>query len=147
MDLKLQRPLAACARTNRAFVSGETFYSALVRAEGRLQRIDCAADAWQGPPPQVLAWWRSVYPAAESTGSTLAPPDVLLDVLERLEERPEDASLRYLVALQLVRPPQQGGDQRVASAHVPPVAGGGGGAAGWLWGAAGGLQTFSHTGC
>ncbi|NDC62801.1 MAG: hypothetical protein EBZ59_02150 [Planctomycetia bacterium] len=103
MDLKLQRPLAACARTNRAFVSGETFYSALVRAEGRLQRIDCAADAWQGPPPQVLAWWRSVYPAAESTGSTLAPPDVLLDVLERLEERPEDASLRYLVALQLVR--------------------------------------------
>jgi len=103
MDLKLHRPLAACTRTNRSFVPGETFYSALVRAQGRLERIDCAADAWQGPPPQTLAWWRSVYPAGESAGSTLAPPDVLLDVLEQLEGRPDDAPLRYLIALQLVR--------------------------------------------
>ena len=103
MDLKLHRPLAACTRTNRPFVPGETFYSALVRSQGRLERLDCVADAWQGPPPHTLAWWRSVYPAGESRGSTLAPPDVLLDVLEQLEGRPDDAALRYLVALQLVR--------------------------------------------
>jgi hypothetical protein len=32
-----------------------------------------------------------------------APVDVLLDVMEELEARPEEAVLRYLIALQLVR--------------------------------------------
>jgi hypothetical protein len=32
-----------------------------------------------------------------------APTDVLLDVLEELDGRPDDAALRYLLALELVR--------------------------------------------
>jgi hypothetical protein len=103
MELKLHRPLPACAHTGRAFVAGEIFYSALVRAPGGLERIDCCAEAWQGPPHHSLAWWRSLHPATDAGGSTLAPPDVLLDVLEQLDGRPEDAALRYLLALQLVR--------------------------------------------
>jgi hypothetical protein len=103
MELKLHRPLPACAHTGRAFVAGEIFYSALVRAPGGLERVDCCAEAWQGPPHHSLAWWRSLHPATDAGGSTLAPPDVLLDVLEQLDGRPEDAALRYLLALQLVR--------------------------------------------
>ena len=103
MDLKLHRPRGLCAVTGRPFVPGELFYSALVRAGGDLDRLDVAAEAWTGPPEAALAWWRSVYPAADASGPELAPVDVLLDVLEELEGRAEDEPLRYLLALQLVR--------------------------------------------
>ncbi|MCX7405696.1 MAG: hypothetical protein CK530_04125 [Planctomycetaceae bacterium] len=103
MDLKLHRPHGVCAQTGQPFVPGEVFYSALVRAEGKLDRMDCCVAGWQGPVAHTLAWWRSTYPANESGGSTLAPPDVLLDVLEQLADSPQDASLRYLIALELVR--------------------------------------------
>lgn len=103
MDLKLHRPRAACSATGQPFAPGEPFYSALVRGSGGLERVDRAATAWDGPPPAALAWWRSTYPAAETAGPTLAPVDVLLDVLEELDGKPDDAALRYLLALQLVR--------------------------------------------
>lgn len=103
MDLKLHRPRAACDATGKPFAPGEAFYSALVRGAAGLARVDRAAAAWNGPPPEALAWWRSTYPAAETAGPALAPVDVLLDVLEELDGKPDDAALRYLLALQLVR--------------------------------------------
>jgi hypothetical protein len=103
MDLKLQRPRGVCARTGRTLSAGEPMVSALVRDAGTLERIDCVAEAWEGPPAGTLAWWRSVYAPAAATGPTLAPADVLLDVFEELEARPDETALRYLIALQLVR--------------------------------------------
>ena len=44
-----------------------------------------------------------LYLQRDVIGRALAPADVLLDVFEELESRPEEAALRYLVALQLVR--------------------------------------------
>lgn len=103
MDIKLHRPRGTCAVTGRALVPGEMFFSALVRSPGGLERLDVAAEAWSGPPERTLAWWRSAYPAADVAGPELAPVDVLLDVLEELEGRDDDAPIRYLLALQLVR--------------------------------------------
>ena len=103
MDLTIHRPRAACALTGRHFVAGEPFVSALVRSQGSLERQDFSATAWSGPPPDTLAWWRSTYPAASASGETLAPADVLLDVVEELEGSDADAALRYLVSLELVR--------------------------------------------
>jgi hypothetical protein len=103
MDLKLHRPNGCCGKSGRGFVPGELFYSALVRSKGALDRLDVCAEAWDGPPAQSLAWWKSIYPAADSAGSTLAPVEVLLDVLEQLDGRPEETALRYLLALELVR--------------------------------------------
>jgi hypothetical protein len=103
MDLKLHRPNGSCGKSGRGFVPGELFYSALVRSKGALERIDICAEAWGGPPEQSLAWWKSLYPAADSTGSTLAPVEVLLDVLEQLDGQPDEKALRYLLALELVR--------------------------------------------
>ncbi|NDC52871.1 MAG: hypothetical protein EBZ74_00940 [Planctomycetia bacterium] len=103
MDLKLHRPHGSCHHSGRPFAPGEIFYSALVRADTGLERVDVAADRWQGPPERALAWWRSAHPAAANAGPELAPVDALLDVLERLDGRPEDAPLRYLLALELVR--------------------------------------------
>lgn len=103
MDLKLHRPNGSCGKSGRGFVPGELFYSALVRSKGALDRLDICAEAWDGPPEQSLAWWKSLYPAADSAGSTLAPVEVLLDVLEQLDGRPDETALRYLLALELVR--------------------------------------------
>jgi len=103
MDLKLHRPNGCCRHTGKPFAPGEPFYSALVRSKSALERIDCCAESWQGPPEHTLAWWKSTFPESESQGSTLAPVDVLLDVLEQLDGRPEEAPLRYLLALELVR--------------------------------------------
>jgi len=103
MDLKLHRPHGCCHRSGRPFVPGEVFYSSLVRSPAGLERIDCAAECWAGPPERTLAWWRSSYPAPQRGGPELAPVDVLLDVLERLDGQPDEAALRYLLALELVR--------------------------------------------
>ncbi|NBW96132.1 MAG: hypothetical protein EBR28_05240 [Planctomycetia bacterium] len=103
MDLKLHRPHGCCHISGRAFAPGEPFYSALVRSRSGPERIDCASECWQGPPDSTLAWWRSLYPSAQSGGPELAPVDVLLDVLEQLEQQPADAALRYLLALELLR--------------------------------------------
>jgi hypothetical protein len=103
MDLKLQRPRGVCGRTGRTLSAGEPMVSALVRDSGGLERVDCVAEAWEGPPAGTLAWWRSLYSPTAAAGPTLAPVDVLLDVLEELEPRSEEAALRYLIALQLVR--------------------------------------------
>ena len=102
MDLKLHRPQMTCATTGRSFAPGEVFYSALVRSRGAIERLDVAAEAWEGPPEESIAWWRSRYPEAGTVGPTLAPPDVLLDALESLEQAGDDP-LRYMLALQLVR--------------------------------------------
>lgn len=102
MDLKLHRPQPTCATTGRSFAPGEVFYSTLVRRRGAVERLDVAAESWQGPPEQSIAWWRSRYPEVGAVGPTLAPPDVLLDALESLEEGGDDP-LRYMLALQLVR--------------------------------------------
>jgi hypothetical protein len=103
MDIRLHRPLPVCSRTGRSFTAGETFVSVLVRDDGGLARIDVAPEAWDGPPADTIAWWRSRYPAAGETGPTLAPVEVLLDALESLDGDPSAEPLRYLLALQLVR--------------------------------------------
>jgi hypothetical protein len=103
MDLKLHRPNGCCHQTGRPFAPGEPFFSALVRSKSALERIDSCVESWQGPPEHALAWWKSTFPAADSAGATLAPVDVLLDVLEQLDGRPDEAPLRYLLALELVR--------------------------------------------
>lgn len=103
MDYKLHRPQPVCHRTGRGFAVGEVFFSALVRGEGGLERLDVAAEAWDGPPPNAVAWWRARQGTAVEAGPTLAPVEVLLDALEAFEDDPAHDVLRYLLALQLVR--------------------------------------------
>ncbi|MBL6910274.1 MAG: hypothetical protein ISR34_07630 [Pirellulales bacterium] len=103
MDLKIQRPSPTCKETGSEFKAGDVMFSALVREEGRLIRHDWSHDAWAGAPDETLAWWRSVVPEQEDGGVSLAPVEALLDTLESLADQPEEASLRYLLALQLIR--------------------------------------------
>lgn len=103
MDYKLHRPHPVCRRTGRGFAVGEEIFSALVRGPGGLERLDIAAEAWDGPPPDTVAWWRARQGTATDAGPVLAPVEVLLDALEALADNPADDAVRYLLALQLVR--------------------------------------------
>lgn len=114
MDIKLHRPRGTCSVTGRPLTPGEAFHSALVRGPAGLERVDVRSDAWTGPPDAALAVWRSILPASDAARPSLAPVDVLLDLLEELDGRPDDAMLRYLLALQLVR-------RRVLKVVDPPV--------------------------
>ena len=103
MDLKIQRPSPTCNQTGSEFKAGDVIFSALVREEGNLVRHDWSHDAWKSPPDETLAWWRSVVPEQTDGGVSLAPVEVLLDTLESLADQPEEAALRYLLALHLLR--------------------------------------------
>lgn len=103
MDLKIQRLSPTCNQTGSEFKAGDVIFSALVREEGNLVRRDWSHEAWVSPPDGTLAWWRSVVPEQIDQRAALAPVEVLLDTLESLADQPEEASLRYLLALQLLR--------------------------------------------
>ena len=103
MDLKIQRLSPTCNQTGSEFKAGDVIFSALVREEGNLVRRDWSHEAWVSPPDGTLAWWRSVVPEQIDQRASLAPVEVLLDTLESLADQPEEASLRYLLALQLLR--------------------------------------------
>jgi hypothetical protein len=102
-DYDVQRCSRHCVATGRELADGEVFYSALLARGAALERQDFAAEAWQGPPEGVLAWWRARVPARDARPPRLAPSDVLLTLLDGLEQHPDRAELRYVLALLLVR--------------------------------------------
>ncbi len=102
MEARIHRPQAQCSLSGRAFVPGDAVVSALVRSPDGIVRRDFDPGARPGPPETCIAWWRSLYPRGDAP-QRASPAEVLLDLVERLSDDPEEAPLRYLVALELVR--------------------------------------------
>jgi len=92
-----------CSATGRQLEPGETYYSALVNEDGSPERCDFAAEAWQGPPAEHIAWWKSRIPDDANTRPQLAPSDVLLNLFLELADQPDEAEFRYLLGLMLIR--------------------------------------------
>lgn len=103
MEYAIQRCTRRCAVTGRELAPGEIYYSALVEQGGSPRRLDYSAEAWIGPPEGAIGWWRSHLPAAVPDRPQPASNEQLLEVFEDLQEKPERAELRYLLALLLVR--------------------------------------------
>jgi uncharacterized protein YbaR (Trm112 family) len=101
MDYEFQSCTRRCAATGRELAPGEAYYSALVPDGEGWQRLDYAVEAWQGPPPEAIGWWKSQRPDARR--AHWAPNDVLLDFFDRLEGQAENQDMRYVLALLLVR--------------------------------------------
>lgn len=100
-EYPVRRPTRRCAATDREFTPGESVVSVLVDDGADLVRRDYSAAAWAEPPEGAIGWWRSQTPA--SGGSSPAPREVLLGLLDEWADRPVEASARYLLALLLVR--------------------------------------------
>lgn len=103
IDYEIQRCSRHCAATGRELAPGESYYSVLVAEGGSLTRRDYAADAWQGPPAEAIAWWKSRLPDPRSKRGRAAPNEVLLECFDQLLDRPEQADMLYVLTLLLVR--------------------------------------------
>lgn len=89
--------------TGRELRPGDKFFSYLIRDGGTTIRKDVAAEAWEGPPDECLGWWQSEVPDAKSRKMHWAPHEVMLHYFDETEDKPEEADVRYILALLLIR--------------------------------------------
>lgn len=94
-----------CSATGRPFEPGEKIFTFLFEENGEIQRRDLCAEAFAETrrPENALAWWSSRLPAGGEKKEKLAPNDALTDFFESLADRPDEAALRYVLALLLTR--------------------------------------------
>jgi hypothetical protein len=103
LDFDVRRCTRRCHASDRELQPGEEFYSVLVPRGSEVVRQDFAAGSWQGPPEHNIGWWKSQMPEAGAVKVKMAPPEVLLDYFEQLEQISDKEDVRYVMALLLVR--------------------------------------------
>jgi hypothetical protein len=103
MEYEIERSTRHCAATGREFAEGEEFYSVVAVENGSLRRRDYGGDAWSGPPPEAVAWWKSRLPRRDEKKNRATPSQLLLDLFHQLGPEAGQPQLRYVLALLLVR--------------------------------------------
>ncbi len=101
------KPSRVCSVSGKAFERGDAVYSFLCEESGEIKRYDLCAEAKRSfaPPGVLLAQWKSkVGGESEKARQTkLAPNDALTSLFVSLANKPEQAALRYMLALLLTR--------------------------------------------
>lgn len=94
-----------CAATGKLFQPGEKIHSILYEENGTLKRDDLCAEAWRSykRPESAVAWWTSRVAEPDEKKVRLTPNDALVSLFESLVFKPDQADLRYALALLLVR--------------------------------------------
>jgi len=103
LDFEIQRCARKCAKTDREFQAGETFYSVLISEGAEVVRRDYCQEAWEGPPEDALGWWKCQLPDSSVKKAHWAPHDVMLDYFERLQGLAGQEDVRYILALLMAR--------------------------------------------
>jgi hypothetical protein len=103
MDYEVERCTRQCAATGRPLAEGEVFYSVLTRQGIDIRRADYSGLAWQGPPAEAMAWWKSKMPRATPGKARLAPGEVMLELFHAWADQPDKQQLRYCLTLLMVR--------------------------------------------
>jgi hypothetical protein len=103
MDYEVQHAARCCSVSGREFAPGETYYSMLLDEGPQLKRVDFSADAWPGPSPEAIGWWKSQIPDRNAKKKHWAPNDVMLDFWDNLAEQPDRQDMRYVLTLLLIR--------------------------------------------
>ncbi len=106
-DWNVRRPDRRCAATGREFEEGEVYYSALIERKQGFERVDFSAEAWADEPQErYFSFWRTRRPeAGEPPRRRMVDVEVVHQFFNRLagDDRPERLTLRYLLALILMR--------------------------------------------
>ncbi len=102
-ELEVSACSRRCDATGSVLQSEQHYYSVLLSDGGSVVRKDYAEQAWDGPPADCIGWWRSRLPAKSEPDKTLAPKDVLLGLFGALASQPEEADLRCVLGLLLLR--------------------------------------------
>ena len=103
LDFEVQRCTRHCAETERAFAPGESFFAVLQWEDGQMVRRDYSVEAWKGPPDDAIGWWKAQMPEATAKQEQWAPDQVLINCFEQMATQPEQAALRYVLTLLLIR--------------------------------------------
>jgi len=103
IDFDIQRCTRRCAATERELLPDEVFYSVLVSEGSDVVRRDYCVESWTEPPEGAIGWWQSRMPSADTNKMHWAPNDVMLHYFQELENNPEKADVRFILALLLVR--------------------------------------------
>ena len=103
LDFEVKKFTRVCAETESEFKPGDTFYAYLVRDGGETVRRDVSLDAWDGPPEECIAWWKSSVPDPKSKKLNWAPNDVMLHYFHETDDKPEELDIRYVLTLLLIR--------------------------------------------
>ncbi|QEF98342.1 hypothetical protein Mal15_23940 [Stieleria maiorica] len=103
-EIKVGRCSRQCYREKRPLKEGEWYYSVVLHNDDdEYERRDYSADGWEGPPEGTLGHWKCRMPVAGEKKMVLAPRAVLIGLLRQMEDMPEQAKTRYLLALILLR--------------------------------------------
>jgi hypothetical protein len=102
-EYSIQRTGRRCQQTDRPFLPGESYYSAVMVRGGELRRVDLSAGAWTGPPEGAIGWWQSCMPEEKKSSAKPAPTHVLLSTLETLLMEGTQPVLATMLAFLMVR--------------------------------------------
>ncbi len=127
-DWEIKSRAHACARTEREFIPGETFYTLLIREGDGFRREDLCEEAWaaRNDNIQPFSFWRSKYePPVPRAPEAAMPRDDVEGLLRRLvaENQPADKNARYILALMLerkrmLRPIESGDADMLVYEHI-----------------------------
>lgn len=94
-----------CSVTGKPFQPGDKMRSVLYEEDGVIKRVDLCAEAWRNytRPASAVAWWSSRVGEGEEKKTRQTPNDALVALFESLIFKPDQADLRYALALLLVR--------------------------------------------
>ncbi|MGB7344569.1 MAG: hypothetical protein WBD20_10170 [Pirellulaceae bacterium] len=102
-EYKVGRCTRQCYKLKRPLREGEAYYSVIIGNDEEFERRDYASEAWEGPPEDALGHWKCRMPKSDERKLVLAPKEVLIDLLRQMEDFPEKAKPRYLLALTMLR--------------------------------------------
>ena len=101
--MDIPKPTRICSASGKELQSGDVFFSMLIEETSGLRRYDFAVEHWTPPDSEFLGWWKTRVPEANEKKIKLAPNDILLNLFDRLALQPENADMRYVLALLLIR--------------------------------------------
>ncbi|TWU65365.1 hypothetical protein [Crateriforma conspicua] len=102
-EYKVNRCTRRCFTLGRPLKEAEWYYSVVIEDGEQFERRDYSAEAWTEPPEGAIGWWKNQMPSAEKKKLTLAPPEVLIQLLRQMSENPAQGKNQYLLALLLLR--------------------------------------------
>ena len=102
-EYKVGRCTRQCFKLQRPLREGEEYYSVIVESGDDFERRDYSAEAWDGPPEDAIGHWKCRIPKSDEKKLVLAPKEVLISLLREMENSPDKAKARYLLALTMMR--------------------------------------------
>ncbi|MEQ9406725.1 MAG: hypothetical protein RIK87_03325 [Fuerstiella sp.] len=105
MDFNVRPISKVCAETGEPLVPGEKCWSVLREIDGKIVRLDYSGKVWDGPPDDVIGYWRCEVPAGADADQQKIDADSLFDYFVQLGESPNIVELdyQYVLALLLLR--------------------------------------------